>query len=76
MTSAVRKLWIAEGVKSVDDLACQYTTPRQVCHHMDEHNLDDANIDSEVGVQLEEVQHTQTKAYRALAQPCCEQSSL
>ena len=25
-TSAVRKLWIAEGVKSVDDLACLYTT--------------------------------------------------
>ena len=48
MTSAVRKLWIAEGVKSVDDLACLYTTPRQVCHHMDEHNLDDANIDSAV----------------------------
>ena len=48
MTSAVRKLWIAEGVKSVDDLACLYTTPRQVCYHMDEHNLEDANIDSAV----------------------------
>ena len=48
MTSPVRKLWIAEGVKSVDDLACLYTTPRQVCYHMDEHNLEDANIDSAV----------------------------
>ena len=38
MTSAFRKLWIAEGVKSVDDLACLYTTPRQV----------DANVDSAV----------------------------
>ena len=34
-TSAVRKLWIAEGVKTVDDLACLYTTPRQVCYHME-----------------------------------------
>ena len=48
MTSAVRNLWIAEGVKSVDDLACLYTTPRQVCHHVDVHNLDDVNIDSAV----------------------------
>ena len=48
ITSAVRELWIAEGVTSVDDLACLYTTPPKVCHHMDEHNLEDANIDSAV----------------------------
>ena len=36
MTSAVRKLWTAEVVKTVDDLACLYTAPRQVCYHMDE----------------------------------------
>ena len=30
--SAVRDLWTAEGVTSVDDLACLYTGPRQVCH--------------------------------------------
>ena len=48
MTSAVRKLWIAEGVKTVDDPACLYTTPRQVCYHMDEHRLEDAHIDSAV----------------------------
>ena len=47
-TSAVRKLWIAEGVRTVDDLACLYTTPRQVCYHMDEHSLEDAHIDSAV----------------------------
>ena len=47
-SSAVRKLWIAEGVKTVDDLACLYTTPRQVCYHMDEHSLEDAHIDSAV----------------------------
>ena len=44
-TSAVRKLWIAEGVKTVDDLACLYTTPRQVCYHLDE---EDTHIDSAV----------------------------
>ena len=48
ITSAVRDLWIAEGVTSVDDLACLYTTPRQICHHVDEHNLEDAHIDSSV----------------------------
>ena len=29
-TSAVRNLWKAEGLTSVDDLACLYTKPRQV----------------------------------------------
>ena len=48
ITSAVRELWMAEGVTSVDDPACLYTTPRQVCHHMDEHKLEDAHIDSAV----------------------------
>ena len=32
----------------MDDLACLYTKPRQVGHHMDEHNLEDAHIDSAV----------------------------
>ena len=47
-TSAVRKLWIAEGVKTVDDLACLYTTPRQVCYHLDEYSLEETHIDSAV----------------------------
>ena len=47
-TSAVRKLWIAEGVKTVDDLACLYTTSRQICYHLDEHSLEDKHIDSAV----------------------------
>ena len=48
VTSAVRDLWTAEGVTSEDDLACLYTRPRQVCHHMNEHDLEDAHIDSAV----------------------------
>ena len=39
--SEVRKLWIAEGVETVDDLACLYATPRQICYHLDEHILED-----------------------------------
>ena len=37
-----------KGVTSVDDLVCMYTKPRQVCHHMNEHDLEDAHIDSAV----------------------------
>ena len=47
-TSAVRKLWIAEGVETVDDLACFYATPREICYHLDEHSLEDKHIDSAV----------------------------
>ena len=47
-TSAVRKMWIAEGVETDDDLACLYTTPRQICYHLDEHSLEDKHIDSAV----------------------------
>ena len=48
ITSAVRKLWIAEGVETVDDLACVYATPREICYHLDEHSLEDKHIDSAV----------------------------
>ena len=34
--SSVRDVRTAEGVTTVDDLACLYTRPRQVCHHMNE----------------------------------------
>ena len=47
-TSAVLKLWIAEGVETVDDLACLYATPREICYHLDEHSVEDKHIDSAV----------------------------
>ena len=47
-TSAVHKLWIAEGVETVDDLACLYSTPREICYRLDEHSLEDKHIDSAV----------------------------
>ena len=63
MTSAVRKLWIAEGVKSVDDLSCLYTSAGLLPYGFVQigkrkHRLSCAWLDygQEVGVQLEEVQ--------------------
>ena len=79
ITSAVRELWIAEGCG-----VCG--RPSLLVHNASSglppygraqlgrrtHRLSRARmyLGQEVGVQLEEVQHTQTKAYGALARSC------
>ena len=35
-------------METVDDLACLYATPREICYHLDEHSLEDKHIDSAV----------------------------
>ena len=54
----------------VDDLACLYTTLHKVCHHMDEHNLEDAHIDSAVQGDVVVDYHEQNiRCGRCLRQP-------